>query len=176
MTQEYTFKHTPEDLDSILARLFKEEEAFKKQSFRYRMKCFIRDHNYFDSWQWRAHPLHPRNVYKALKNAWFFRKVILNYRPWDFIYSLRIWEKTLEAQQLDFAQSCIVNRDKYIQDLYMARCLLKRIIEEKYDDKVIGEFSNHRVVLDLDAATKLEQQDLALFCELVKKHSAKWWT
>ena len=166
------FKSLEEQMEEYRSQ----EEQKKKDSIVYRVKCFISDHNYFTSYRWKENPIRPRNLKLSLQSVWFFRKVIWDYRPWDFGYTMKVWEKTLEAQQKDFEKGHIGNHEKYEFDIKMARCLLNRMIKEDYYDLAKGEFCLGRTRDWALQSDKLRQQDLELFCDLLKRHSKKWWT
>ena len=165
-----------DDLERSLEEYRTEMAQKKRDNVVFRIRCFIDEHNYFTSYRWKDNPIHPRNIKHGLKALWFFRKVIWNYRPWDFVYALKIWEKTLEAQQIDFAQSFIGNSDKYIEDIYLARCLLKRLLQEDYETRAKGEFNPRMTSKFYYVSEKLRDNDLELFCKILQKHSRKWWT
>jgi hypothetical protein len=115
-----------------------------------------------------------RSIGVGLVNLWLFRKVIWNFRGWDYAYTLQIWIKTLELQEKDI-RSCtfMESNEKDASNIRTARLLLQRVMDrnEHHKDEDLYDFLKPtKIPLNKDRA------DLDLFGQIIAKHVLRWWT
>jgi hypothetical protein len=76
-----------------------------------------------------------RNLIEFFRNLFFFRKEIYNYRKWDYIYSLTLLKRSLEAQYEDIKNGCEVAESRVQKAEKIERAL--QILEYCIDDSFL---------------------------------------
>lgn len=130
---------------------------------------------------------------EEIKNFNFYFDTIKNDKWWDYAFMLRLWDKKLEQMEINWENSHYVDSKKELKTIKRARKLLKKLIEDRFGDKINDEFYKKHskilnditkkfteeqyyefgVVLSVSETLKKLAQDE--FFELVKLNYEKWW-
>lgn len=115
-----------------------------------------------------------RDVVTGFVNLWLFRKVIWNFRGWDYAYTLEVWIKTLELQEKDI-RSCtfMESNERDANNIKTARLLLQRVLDRnnlEATDVFYESLKPTKIPLNKDRA------DLDLFGQIIAKYVLRWWT
>lgn len=136
-----------------------------------------------------------RSVKWFLKNIHRFRTTLWVSRPWDYYGLLQAMQDQLDSQ-ISYGMPHIMNGERYLGQMKVARELIRRIKEENYlDDKiairggkfipiegsellgfeVISEKLNDLPTKKLAYKTNYRKQDLDMLTNILNKHMLHWW-
>lgn len=123
-----------------------------------------------------------------VRNVWYFRKELNEYRTWDFHYSLLMFHRSIQL-----LKEAITNGHE-VEDTRMAKVaameevlyLLKQMLDEVYHDKAKASFNlepeeripPHLFLKVIDRYLELEEQDWDRMVEIFKdreKGIKTWW-
>lgn len=100
------------------------------------------------TWWYKTYDFFRRGIPNFVKNVWFFRKELWNFRGWDYSYNLQLFARSLEGTSnlLEFHGNEVEKtRTKKVGKIKRAIYLLHRIRTEEYildAEKELGELKN----------------------------------
>lgn len=136
-----------------------------------------------------------RSVKWFLKNIYRFRTTLWVSRPWDYYGLLQAMQDQIDSQ-ISYGMPHIMNGERYLGQMKVARELIRRIKEENYlDDKITirdwkfipiegselldieikSEKLNDLPTKKLAYKTNYRKQDLDMLTNILNKHMLHWW-
>lgn len=100
------------------------------------------------TWWYKTYDFFRRGIPNFVKNVWFFRKELWNFRGWDYSYNLQLFARSLESTSdllENYGNEVEKTRNKKVAKIKRAIYLLHRIRTEEYileAEKELGELKN----------------------------------
>lgn len=129
------------------------------------------------------------DIWHFIRNFLVFRKVLWNYRRWDYSGLLEFMEvATKDMSECHKDHGHLVRSEETAKELKVMSLLLKRIREDKYyEDKqvfVLEDFEFEQVPNTLPSrkaksfyklVEKMKKDDLELTCKIMQRKLFTWW-
>lgn len=100
------------------------------------------------TWWYKTYDFFRRGIPNFVKNVWFFRKELWNFRGWDYSYNLQLFARSLESTSnlLEFhGYENEKTKNKKVAKIKRVIYLLHRIRTDQYisdAEKELGELKN----------------------------------
>lgn len=144
------------------------------------------------TWWYKTYDFFRRGIPNFVKNVWFFRKQLWDFRSWDYSYNLQLFARSLEATSdllENYGNEVEKTRNKKVLKIKRSIYLLHRIRTEDYitdAEKELGELKNTDFFSREDTneerehnrkvftrATELEEQECNELWEILKGQDKK---
>lgn len=121
------------------------------------------------TWWYKTYELFRYDIPRLFKNIWLFRKVLWNYRWWDYRYSLEAFRTSLEIMEKGMHGGLEVfkSRNKKIKKMQRVIQLIKNVEEDNYiaaAEAELGEIFHHPLEFE-------DVPDLPGYFQLVDKNT-----
>ena len=135
-------------------------------------------------WYWKAWDFLIYDIPNGVRNIIFFRKEIWNFRPWDHIYNLRIFAKSLEPlrDSIKGGYEVDITRLKKVEKIERAIEILNNITEDKYiniAEYQLGYEVNTDYIFDNDEPENIKEANGKIYDlsrEIEKREWKELWT
>lgn len=144
-----------------------------------------------DTWYHIKRNLNPRTIYYNLKygigNLIFWFYIIWTDRDWDnyFLYAM-LHKKLVRMEKLYRFHGSLVSSENSANQLRICKCLLKRLMEEKYFDysiipddwnisRPLPPLISEKLSKEAKHEEYLIEQDLDLLFKTMRKCVRGWW-
>ena len=135
-------------------------------------------------WYWKAWDFLIYDIPNGVRNIIFFRKEIWNFRPWDHIYNLRIFAKSLEPlrDSIKGGYEVDITRLKKVEKIERAIEILNNITEDKYiniAESQLGYEVNTDYIFDNDEPENIKEANGKIYDlsrEIEKREWKELWT
>ena len=128
---------------------------------------------------------------QCIKNIWFFRKELYNYRTHDYAYSLSMFKRGLEGLREEIRHDDVhLNAKKHLKDITVSIILIDRILGEKpyepyeydlvedgleFDIKVTKNFDLPSIHNSYKVHKNETDGTLDYLCILIRRKMRNWW-
>lgn len=139
-----------------------------------------------NSWWYKTYEFVRYGIPNFFANVWFFKKELLEFKPWDYSFNLYLFGRSLEktAYRLEFGNEVGVTRRKKIEKIKRAVEIVRSIRNHDYYDRAeaeLGEIKNQNPFQEYaneedkahdrkvyDRATEIENQEWEEFWQILK--------
>lgn len=100
------------------------------------------------TWWYKTYDFFRRGIPNFVKNVWFFRKELWDFKGWDYSYNLQLFARSLESTSdllENYGNEVEKTRNKKVGKIKRAIYLLHRIRTDEYisdAEKELGELKN----------------------------------
>lgn len=138
--------------------------------------------------------LHTATIWKFFRNFWLFRKVLWNYRSWDYNGLLNFMETSArDMSRCHKDHGHLMRSEETAQELKVWAALIKRVREDNYQDDKLefvrkegamlgGEFvqvpnslPNHKAKSFYKIVDSNRKNDLELIGKMFSRKVKSWW-
>lgn len=121
------------------------------------------------TWWYKTYDFFRRGIPNFVKNVWFFRKQLWDFRSWDYSYNLQLFARSLEATSdllENYGNEVEKTRNKKVLKIKRVIYLLHRIRTEDHisdAEKELGELKNTDSWFDQDDTPEEKEHNRKVF-------------
>ena len=137
-----------------------------------------------------------KQFFTGIYNLWYFRKVIWNFRWWDYVHNIELLQKSFEySAKHTRRHGCSENHEQTADEMELFVELLDKVRTANFinqAEKIVGYELKNWEIIDgklikslsdarskerevLDMANKLETDNWNNIWQLAKMHMQTWW-